>query len=167
RKTLDYHFRGLSGVRELMADPDPATLHAALRRVEVEVPRDLHAPTTWEQGAAELTAYPQALCRVSRRDACRELYRLVAPDTVIQLSALMCAEHRSHVVARIKRKLAAGEPVRVVSTQLVEAGVDLDFPVVYRALAGLDSIAQAAGRCNREGLLRGEKGQPVAGRVVV
>lgn len=167
RKTLDYHFRGLRGVRELMTDPDPATLHAALRRVEVEVPRDLHAPTTWEQVAIELRTYPQVLCIVSRRDDCRELYRLLPPDTAIHLSALMCAEHRSYVIARIKRKLTAGEPVRVVSTQLVEAGVDLDFPVVYRALAGLDSIAQAAGRCNREGLLCDENGQRARGRVVV
>ncbi len=75
----------------------------------------------------------------------------------------MCAQHRSETIADIKAALTArreawakGEqssPVRVVSTQLVEAGVDLDFPVVYRAMAGLDSIAQAAGRCNREGKL--------------
>jgi CRISPR-associated endonuclease/helicase Cas3 len=63
----------------------------------------------------------------------------------------MCGEHRSHVIGKIKRKLLDGESVRVISTQLIEAGVDVDFPVVYRALAGLDSIAQAAGRCNREG----------------
>ena len=71
----------------------------------------------------------------------------------------MCGEHRSAVIADIKRRLLAGEAVRVVSTQLVEAGVDVDFPIVYRALAGLDSIAQAAGRCNREGKL--ERGQVV------
>ncbi|HQO65932.1 MAG TPA: CRISPR-associated helicase/endonuclease Cas3, partial [Spirochaetales bacterium] len=73
-------------------------------------------------------------------------------------------QHRSDVIAEIKRKLSSGEPIRVISTQLVEAGVDIDFPVVYRAMAGLDSIAQAAGRCNREGRLGNGK---EAGKVVV
>jgi CRISPR-associated endonuclease/helicase Cas3 len=65
----------------------------------------------------------------------------------------MCPEHRSNVIAEVKSKLMAGVPVRVVSTQLLEAGVDIDFPMVYRSFSGLDSIAQAAGRCNREGRL--------------
>jgi CRISPR-associated endonuclease/helicase Cas3 len=63
----------------------------------------------------------------------------------------MCPAHRAAVLARIKDALARGDGVRVVSTQLIEAGVDVDFPVVFRALAGIDSLAQAAGRCNREG----------------
>jgi CRISPR-associated endonuclease/helicase Cas3 len=85
----------------------------------------------------------------------------------LHLSALMCGAHRKAVIDQIKTRLVAKrngtdvEPLRVVSTQLVEAGVDIDFPVVYRALAGLDSIAQAAGRCNREGQLDGK------GRVIV
>lgn len=85
----------------------------------------------------------------------------------LHLSANMCATHRSEVIALVRRYLAlyrAGslhKPLWLVSTQLIEAGVDLDFPCVYRAMAGLDSIAQAAGRCNREGKL------PQLGEVVV
>ena len=91
------------------------------------------------------------LCIVDRRDDARVLHGLLPPDTV-HLSGLMCGQHRSDVIAEIKQRLRnPNAPLRVISTQLVEAGVDLDFPVVYRALAGLDSIAQAAGRCNREG----------------
>jgi CRISPR-associated endonuclease/helicase Cas3 len=120
----------------------------------------LHAPTSWAALAAELAAHPRALCIVDRRDDARLLHGLL-PTGTVHLSGLMCGQHRAEVIAVIKQRLATGESIRVVSTQLVEAGVDLDFPVVYRALAGLDSIAQAAGRCNREGRLAG------SGRVVV
>jgi CRISPR-associated endonuclease/helicase Cas3 len=98
------------------------------------------------------------LCIVNRRDDCRQLWTLM-PEGTIHLSALMCGAHRSRRIDNIRKRLKEGLPTRVISTQLVEAGVDVDFPVVYRAMAGLDSIAQAAGRCNREGLL--EKGMVV------
>ena len=157
------HFRGLDHVREIMDDPD--TLYKTLQRVEVSVPSDLQTSRDWQSIADELIQQPSVLCIVSRRDDARELHHLMTAkengkDT-LHLSALMCGEHRSRVLADITARLKRKEPVRVISTQLVEAGVDLDFPVVYRALAGLDSIAQAAGRCNREGKQNG------LGRVVI
>jgi CRISPR-associated endonuclease/helicase Cas3 len=166
QKTLDFHFPGLAGVREIIDHPEE--LHTTLKRVSVCIPSDLRTPTTWEEIASKLAQHPSALCIVNRRDDARELFRLLPPGGgALHLSALMCGEHRSHVIRRIKQAISAGEPVRVVSTQLVEAGVDLDFPVVYRALAGLDSIAQAAGRCNREGRLQDADGRSTTGRVVV
>ena len=154
-------FDGLDNVREIMGDGAATdALHQQLRRVDVILSAALDQPTSWETLATELVAQPCVLCIVDRRDDCRTLHGLLPPGTV-HLSGLMCGQHRAEVIAMIKQRLKAGEPIRVVSTQLVEAGVDLDFPVVYRALAGLDSIAQAAGRCNREGLL------PGLGRVVV
>jgi CRISPR-associated endonuclease/helicase Cas3 len=114
--------------------------------------------------AMELTRHRQVLCIVNRRQDCRDLWeavRQVSVDPPVHLSALMCGEHRSKVIGRIKEDLSDGKPLRVITTQLVEAGVDIDFPVVYRAMAGLDSIAQAAGRCNREGKLKERLGEVV------
>jgi len=142
---------------------EPDELYRALQRVKVELPQDWHAPRSWPDLAQELAGHAQVLCIVNRRKEARELFQAVhrqQPEGTLHLSALMCGAHRADVIQRIKERLAAGLPTRVVSTQLVEAGVNLDFPLVYRALAGLDSIAQAAGRCNREGLL-------TWGRVVV
>lgn len=143
-------FPGLKNVQELM--DDPARLYIDLKRVETELPADFANPRTWEFIAEELQQHESVLCIVNSRKDCRELHGLMPKDT-IHLSALMCAQHRSQVIAEIKQRLKDGIPTRVISTQLVEAGVDMDFPVVYRALAGLDAIAQAAGRCNREGVL--------------
>ena len=116
------------------------------------MPKDFHQPQGWHDITEHICRHPSVLTVVNSRADARELYRRM-PEGTIHLSALMCGEHRSRVIADIKQRLGAGEDVRVVSTQMVEAGVDVDFPVVYRALAGLDSIAQAAGRCNREGKL--------------
>jgi len=145
-------FPGLpeGSIREIIQDV--SGLFKDLERVEVELPRELMEPPEWKDLALELSGYDQVLCVVSDRKSCRELFTLM-PNGTYHLSALMCAQHRSDVISEIKTKLEKGESVRVISTQLVEAGVDMDFPVVYRALAGLDSIAQAAGRCNREGKL--------------
>lgn len=141
----------LGGVREVVADPEQ--LSRRLERVRVEWPRS-ESPETWESLAARLSSHDKVLCVVNRRDDARELVARMPTDAV-HLSALMCGEHRSQTIRRIRETLREPTPLRVVSTQLVEAGVDVDFPVVYRAFAGLDSIAQAAGRCNREGRLEG------------
>ena len=141
----------LRGVREIVSDPD--SLHERLRRVRVRIPNRLDEPEGWDEVAERILAEPSVLCVVNRREDARELFLRVRREdaAAVHLSALMCGAHRSEVIRDLKNRLGRGERVRVVSTQLVEAGVDLDFPVVFRALAGLDSIAQAAGRCNREG----------------
>ena len=158
-------FPGLpeGSIREIVQDV--SGLYKKLERVKVEVPQDLQVSVEWKDLAKELSVYDQVLCVVSDRKSCRELHALM-PKGTYHLSALMCAQHRSDVIAEIKNKLEKGENIRVISTQLVEAGVDIDFPVVYRALAGFDSIAQAAGRCNREGKLNasGELGKVVVFR---
>jgi CRISPR-associated endonuclease/helicase Cas3 len=150
RKGFGWTFKGLDGVREIMADPD--ALYRDLKRVTVEMPLDLHACRGWDEIAADVLPHDSVLAIVNTRRDCRELHRLM-PEGTIHLSAAMCGEHRSQVIAGIRERMEKKVPTRVVSTQLVEAGVDIDFPVVYRALSGLDSIAQAAGRCNREGKL--------------
>ncbi len=145
---------------------DAPALAARLRRTECR-----HLGPLPDQALVErLAATPRALCIVNTRDHAREIFdrlRVSATGEVWHLSALMCPEHRSRQLAAIREALVAGRPCRVVSTQLVEAGVDLDFPVVFRALAGLDSLAQAAGRCNREGRLKDESGTPAWGKVWV
>lgn len=156
REGFGWIFRGLDGVREIMTNPD--ALYRDLTRVKVEMPFDFHACRGWEEIATELITHESVLAVVNTRRDCRELHRLM-PDGTIHLSAAMCGEHRSQIIADIRERLEKKIPTRVVSTQLVEAGVDIDFPVVYRALSGLDSIAQAAGRCNREGKL--ERGKVV------
>ncbi|HJV87360.1 MAG TPA: CRISPR-associated helicase Cas3' [Noviherbaspirillum sp.] len=155
------NMRGLEDVREIVHDPD--ALYAALERVRIHLPGDWDARTGWDELAAKLARQDSVLAIVNRRRDARELWQRM-PTGTVRLSALMCGEHRSRTIRRIKAQLKDGVTTRVVSTQLVEAGVDLDFPVVYRALAGLDSIAQAAGRCNREGRLA-EQGR--LGEVVV
>ncbi len=157
-----------NGKLEMMSHPE--ALYQKLKRTKIEFPdaKTLRNPLSWEEIANELCQYEQSLCVVNTRNDCRKLYELLpSGEATIHLSALMCGAHRSDVIRRIRDRLNRKLPVRVVSTQLVEAGVDIDFPVVYRALAGLDSIIQAAGRCNREGKLTDSSGNPQYGKVVV
>lgn len=145
-------------ITEIM--PDCAALFAALERVTVELPDDLTTERSWEDLAEEIAELDSVLVIVNTKPQAAELCRLLPSDTYY-LTTNLCGEHRSAQLKAIRQRLKNGEAVRVVSTQLIEAGVDVDFPVVYRALAGLDSLAQAAGRCNREGRLTAK------GRVVV
>lgn len=141
---------GLQGVKPIISNPDE--LFAALRRVTVQSEGLLKD----EVLASRLLSEPQVLCIVNTRKHAATLFDLVANQaqagSVFHLSTLMCGAHRRAALGQILGRLKAKLPCRVISTQLIEAGVDIDFPVVYRAAAGLDSIAQAAGRCNREGL---------------
>lgn len=101
--------------------------------------------------AAELQQHNQVLCIVNTRKAAQSLYALLPQEGRFHLSTLMYPAHRRQVLDTVRQRLKEGLPCRVVSTSLIEAGVDVDFPMVWREIAGLDSIAQAAGRCNREG----------------
>ena len=155
---------GLAGVRPIVDDVN--SLHAALKRVEVSRLGVLAD----EQLVERLAAERAALCVVNTRPHAAGLFdklvsRLGSANGCYHLSTFMCAQHRRDALAEIRRRLKDGKPCRLVSTQLIEAGVDVDFPAVYRAPAGFDSIAQAAGRCNREGNLKGEDGRPATGRV--
>lgn len=130
--------------------PDPQGLYEAFRRITVihkgEMKDDELTKTIKEQS--------QVLCIVNTRGHADRLYDGIRDiEGAYHLSARMCPVHRSYMLDKIKKNLDEKNSCRVISTQLIEAGVDIDFPVVYRAIAGIDSIAQAAGRCNREGKL--------------
>ena len=115
---------------------------------------------SWSEVARWVRNERSALVVVNTKRHAMELMDELQDEDVLHLSTLLCGRHRMEVITEVRRRLSTGEPCRLVSTQVVEAGVDLDFPTVFRAEAPLDSIIQAAGRCNREGL-RAE------GRVVV
>jgi CRISPR-associated endonuclease/helicase Cas3 len=141
--------------REIVPEGTLPDLFRALKRVRIIWPESKE-PVAWPNLARELATERQVLAVVHRRVDARELWRAlseVSGERPLHLSALMCAAHRQGVLAEIRERLRAGASCRVVSTQLIEAGVDVDFPVVYRAMAGLESLAQTAGRCNREGKL--------------
>ncbi|VGO22961.1 CRISPR-associated endonuclease Cas3'' [Pontiella sulfatireligans] len=152
-KQFDFNFKeGFESVVEIIENP--ASLTDDLKRVGVETFSNLN-PVAYEAVAEAIRAASQSvLCIVNKKEDARTLAKLLPEQQTIHLSTNLCAEHRFQTLGKIRARLKSeGEPFCVVSTSLVEAGVDLDFPVVYRALAGLDSIAQAAGRCNREGKL--------------
>jgi CRISPR-associated endonuclease/helicase Cas3 len=149
-KKRDEFKHGLAGVREIA--PDPKRMHQEFLRTRLE---DAGTPAL-EDVAELIRDKEQVLCIVNTRGRASELFDLMYGEPGARhLSALMCPAHRSQELKEIREALRTGGPCRVVSTQLVEAGVDVSFPEVIREMAGLDSIAQAAGRCNREGELEG------------
>lgn len=141
-------FPGLDEVREIV--PNPTALYRDLKRVTYDVQVD--TPWTWDDVATALLNERQAMVVLNTiDDAAAALGALPDDETVLHLSTRLCGTHRRRVLREVHRRLDAGEPIRLVATQVVEAGVDISFPRVLRALGPLDSIIQAAGRCNREG----------------
>jgi CRISPR-associated endonuclease/helicase Cas3 len=129
---------------------DPVALFAPMKRVKFDWGSP-DTPITWDDLAGQLTQLPQELCIVNLKRHAKSLWEKLDGPATLHLSTNLCAAHRQDALTTVRERLAANEPVRLVATQCVEAGVDLDFPVVMRAWGPLDAIIQAAGRCNREG----------------
>ena len=127
--------------------PDTTNLYEVLRRTTL---CDL-GTLSQEALTTQLAELPQVLCVVNRRKTAQELYAALPKEGSYCLTTLLCAADRRAQLEEIRQRLKDGLPCRVVSTSLIEAGVDVDFPVAYREQCGLDSLLQTAGRCNREG----------------
>jgi len=144
-------FNALPIIQEII--PPGTSLHQRLRRTSLSFDTDR---SSYDDVAERLSRHKRVLCIVNTRQDAREIFsRLPEEGYRLHLSRMMCPEHVKAVIRHIKELLKSEVdiPVRVVATQLIEAGVDIDFPVVFRQEAGLDSVLQAAGRCNREGKL--------------
>lgn len=131
--------------------PNPERWFDALRRVEFEWRID--QPVQWEDSAQLLRNERQGLAIVNLKKDALALLNALDDSAALHLSTNLCGAHRRRVIGEVRERLERGEACRLVSTQVVEAGVDLDFPFVMRAMGPLDAIIQAAGRCNREGAL--------------
>lgn len=132
-------------LQEIMEDP--ARLYAFFRRTTLRQAGEV----TEEDLAGQLSSADQALCIVNGRATAQRLFEMLPQEGSYCLTTLLCPADRKRLLAEIRTRLQDGVPCRVVATSLIEAGVDLDFPAVWREEAGLDSVLQAAGRCNREG----------------
>ncbi len=145
--------------------PHSADMYQALRRVQVEWRILLEERAPFSQIAREMAVEKSVCAIVNLKKHAKKLFvslqLLCEPDSVFYMTTELCPAHRRVVIDQIKKRLAAHLPCRVVATQCIEAGVDLDFDCVYRALAPLEAVIQAAGRCNRNGRI------PGGGRVVV
>jgi CRISPR-associated endonuclease/helicase Cas3 len=155
----------INGWRPVEVVPQHAGMFRRLKRVETHWP-GVGETVSWPELAQRLGAddAPQSLSIVNlKRHAHELLQAMKGADGLLHLSTNLCAAHRRGVLDEVRTRLnpEAPQPCRLVSTQCVEAGVDLDFPLVYRAMAPLEAVAQAAGRCNRAGRLNalGQLGQ--------
>ncbi len=157
-------FDGVPGLRELGGEelvPQHREHFAQLRRVRYDT---LPEPVSWKQLSEIVSHEAQTMVIMNtRRDAVRLLEALPEERraSAFHLSTLLCGTHRRRVLDEIRLRLRSRTPVLLISTQVVEAGVDISFPAVFRAFGPLDRIVQAAGRCNREGEV------PGGGRVVI
>jgi CRISPR-associated endonuclease/helicase Cas3 len=175
----------VDSVRDIIPEQLAVQHFKALKRVDYEIPQQGET-WTWGQLVEDMASSQSALVVLNtRRDAIAVLNALAVKNgysaepieprvleslrksEVLHLSTLLCGKHRRVVLEEVRRRLKSGEACQLISTQVVEAGVDLDFPVVYRAMGPLDRIVQAAGRCNRNGLLKDAQGQLIPGRVVI
>jgi CRISPR-associated endonuclease/helicase Cas3 len=128
-------------------------LTAAFRRVRCE---RMAEPIHDSALAGRLAGFSQVLCILDARRHAADVFAMLPDDGCrFHLSAAMCPQHRREVLARVRERLAQGLPCRLITTRVIEAGVDISFPVVWRAIAGVDSLHQAAGRCNRNGEFEG------------
>ena len=130
--------------------PDTTDLFSPMKRVETHWGNP-DVPVPWNDLADTLRDAPQALCIVNLKRHAKTLWERLDDPAALHLSTNLCATHRQAVLEDVRARLAADQPIRLIATQCVEAGVDLDFPAVFRAWGPLDAILQAAGRCNREG----------------
>jgi len=147
-RTQDGLKAGLNLPTEREIAPNPQELQTKFKRVEAQQLGEINENTLLKKIRAE----KQSLCIVNTRKTAQRLFEgLKKTEGIFHLSTLMYPLHRKDVLSEIRIRLSEDKPCTVISTQLIEAGVDVDFPRVFREEAGLDSIAQAAGRCNREG----------------
>lgn len=156
---------GVAKSRDLL--PNSPEYFNALQRVDYTV--DISTPTPWNSIAEQMLLNPSVLTIVNLRRHARELYDLVRAEDplALHLSTYMYPIHRKEVLDHISQRLNNGDSCRVVSTQMIECGVDVDFPTVFRAIGPLDALVQAAGRCNREGRLVDASGSIRRGHVWV
>lgn len=155
------------GWRPIEAAPDHATLYNELRRYNVKWPKR-GEKLDWSVLAEEIRGEKQVLCVVNLKShTAAILEKIKESEAVFHLSTNLCPYHRRVVLDEVRARLKNGDPCRLISTQCIEAGVDVDFPATYRAMAPLDAIAQAAGRCNREGRLVTVDGKRLMGEVRV